>query len=328
MCEDAYLSLNNRLMKSFLLLVLLISSAASAQFTESYEANRRTEHLLGNVLSVAKTGYVVDSLDTNHLISDGDDMYVSYGNDLLEFDTNGNLVRKIAFFHGDTSGITVREFNAANKIIHCVYLQYSGKITLDQLTEYVYDSNNRMIRETKSSDWQPARSRNFTYDRYGRQLLGKDQYLFNNPVGKAGDTVVYTTEKNGELVAVYYNRLRELKHRSYYEVYRYDTLGRMTSDSSYTPDHRFGSAEVRRYDGKNRMVLLTRTRAGKPAYSEEITYDDNGNESVVETKENGQRTSILQVTYVLDDRMNWIVKRIAQNGRPAYVIKREIVYAD
>ncbi len=159
---------------------------------------------------------------------------------------------------------------------------------------YEYDSQNRMIAQTRYSKDELIYKTTYLYD--GKNIVKKEtisakgvtEYSEKNCYDKAGHLLERYTQDSYD---------KSMMH----DIYKYDSIGNLTS--------------------------WTLTRNNIPETQVLYKYDSHNNAIEVKTSNGkGETVDSREYSYDHDDKGNWTKKTVSVNGKPSFIAERKITY--
>lgn len=189
------------------------------------------------------------------------------------YDENGFIIKKTSTVTGmeHLSGYenkTVEYTNDKNgNVLKAVSVKENG---IEDITEYTYDSENRILKETRSKGYgdniEVYHTDEFTYDKYGNILT---EYTKRDSTEKSY-TYEYTYDEKG-------NILEKKKNGTPVVKYTYDSNGNRLTVSSFADGDYYLSTE-RTYDSNGILIKAVKYNPnGGIIAVNELSYDDKGN---------------------------------------------------
>lgn len=212
---------------------------------------------------------------------------------IYKYDRKGNMIMKYcpSLEDGVFSEKTIRKYDKRDNLIEETFIEASGSIEMITKVFKRFDNKNKIIEYLTYSDDSSLFIRiEYKYDTVGN-LLREEQF------GPMGDSqIAFANQYNSQgqkTETIEYAEGKQIKLTRY----DYDINGREVGSKEYNTD--------------GVLVFEVDIKGGdKP---ETIGRDLNRN---LQEK----------TTYDLDSQKNWIRKTIINNGKPSYVIEREIDY--
>jgi hypothetical protein len=313
--------------------LLIIALFPAALLAQQDKHNWQTEHLSGNVSYLKETVYLPDSLNPDSLVPADDNRLHLSSNYILEFNRDGNLVKRSYFTTQHTYQYSVYQYDRNNNCIRDNTFHVKDPTEeWEELweTSSEYNEANQLVRDSMIIRHKPHSKTSYSYDRYGRRMTDKTRYM-NHGTGEYEDD----RDFGFNYVLTENNVLRE---DSYYvaandsigmqEASLRDTLGRFVGYIVYGggDTHTIAYAESSVYNEQGQVIETVYTEYGKPDQHIYSEYDRYGNLLRDTEIIDGEQVILQEYSYEFDDHHNWIVRRCNSRHGHSHVRKREILY--
>jgi len=171
---------------------------------------------------------------------------------------------------------------------------YKGTEILQSQGRYKYDANGNKIFESRLNDGKAIYTTRYQYD--GKNLVKQE-------TSDAADKAEYT------------------------EIFTHDATGNVTKHVTIEHAQNLKTEESITYDKSNRIATRITEKAGQPAVKVLYAYDENGNLTATKTADSeGKTLDDRKYTFEYDTHKNWVKKKVAVNGQPAFEVTRTITY--
>lgn len=281
----------------YLLYILPLALVVCSACGESHKSNERDD----NNNERKRIGW-----NYSHLYGDVKEAKVYYYHDVKEY--CGEY-----YPEGDYT-YYVYKFNSNGNV--STSKRYDKYGDIDSQSEYFYDSNNRLIRETYTSDFYNYNEVKYTYDSNGNCV--KEEHYEE---GVLEGRVLYTYDDNGNCTEIIkYNGSGRLDYR---HVKTFDNQNRYIESYSYNRYNKFEHAYIREYDDNNNIIYEYYVEPDGQMYLSHIykknvdgkeiergSYNSDGELTNVYTYEydsNGNLSSSTKTSFVGDNYAEYIV---------------------
>jgi len=185
---------------------------------------------------------------------------------------------------------TVETFNEEGITIELKAYHPSGGLYYSYT--YKYNETGKKIEDNRNSGSKTI----YEYDDEGN-MIGD---IYYNSDGSQGSKSIYKYNDKGNIIE---KEMYLTKGDKY--TYKYDGKGDMISQAYYNVDGSQGSKRIYKYDDKGNMI-------------EQKNYRADGSLGPV--------TKVINHNYTFDEFGNWTEKITIKDGKPAFIIERQIEY--
>ncbi len=197
---------------------------------------------------------------------------------------------------------------------------YNNQNTLTGKVMYAYDKSGNVVEENIYNQMQVVELQiTYEYDSKGHKTsetgYNSGKISYKTSYTYDGDKLMNKITTNGSGII------------EFADAYKYDSNGNVTEHETFEPAIKRRSIETNAYDKNNKLLSVIIMENNKLQSRSAYSYDKNNNiVSVKMADAKGKLVDDHANTYIYDTQGNWTQKEIKINGKPAYVIERDITY--
>ncbi|RBP26512.1 hypothetical protein DFR65_1158 [Oceanihabitans sediminis] len=334
-----------------LIIFSIIASCANPQMNKTeFENDLQIRGLKGKITSVRTEIFEYKITENSFEIGEKINSYSAIDRDeLLEFNDIGNLIKRTEFYsNGKISNQTEYFYNSKHQILKIIETDNYGKGSQsiqesvydknDSIKKFTYssgdfkrisiaerDENNRLITRRDIVNDTVQMTFNYKYDSLGN-LIEENAFIKDSIPSKLISRSYEDNLLKTELTETY-GRWDTLQEKSIYEYDNHSRIKLIKED--YVDDNNFTLIE-NFYDENDNLIEYKIEPIGAKRYSILIQkWNEFGNQ-IEYSRTDGQtgNKEIWISKYEFDQNNNWVLKTHFKNGKPLYIVKRKINYAE